>query len=190
MVLSVANYSQYQQETTDTRQGQVMKNDRKNDNEMAIFSKEEETDTTGKTTGKTTERSKSHDTSTLYKKKEERNIIIYEEKSKLEKAIEDFYEYRKKDKKAPMGEKAKTIFLNKLEKLSGGNEEEKIKLIENAIDRNWLTVFPIVEYKTDLNIKKTDELRIRKEAEQSVDYESYEEREKRMEEFRRKKRGY
>jgi len=119
MVLSVANYSHYQQETTDTRQAQVRKNDRKNDKEIGEESQQEEINTTGKTTGKTTEPSKSHDTSSLYKKKEERNIIIYEEKSKLEKAIEDFYEYRKKDKRDAMGEKAKTLFLNKLEKLSG-----------------------------------------------------------------------
>ena len=83
-----------------------------------------------------------------------KEIIIIEKKSELEKLIEEFYIYRKKDKKDEMWELAKKIFLDKLEKLSWWDENHKIALIKNAIDRSWKTIFPLSTEKQNIDRKQ------------------------------------
>ena len=65
-----------------------------------------------------------------------------EEKSDLEKALEDFVKHRKK-LKSPMTDRAYELMLNKLEKLSGGNEKKKIEIINQSIENGWKGVFEL-----------------------------------------------
>lgn len=44
--------------------------------------------------------------------------------------------------KKPMTEKAEQLLLNKLDNLSIDTEQQ-IKIIEQSIERNWLSVFPL-----------------------------------------------
>lgn len=65
-----------------------------------------------------------------------------EEKSDLEKALKDFVKHRKK-LKSPMTDRAYELMLNKLEKLSGGNEKKKIEIINQSIENGWKGVFEL-----------------------------------------------
>ena len=53
-----------------------------------------------------------------------------------------------------MWELAKKIFLDKLEKLSWWDENHKIALIKNAIDRSWKTIFPLSTEKQNIDRKQ------------------------------------
>jgi len=68
--------------------------------------------------------------------KNERNIY-----SPLAQAVEDFKEHRRKLRK-PMTDHAVDLLLKKLDELAN-TDEQKIKLIEYAIERGWQSVFPI-----------------------------------------------
>lgn len=70
--------------------------------------------------------------------KNEKNI--YTDDETLNDAIKDFIEHRKKLRK-PMTEKAIQLFIAKLRKLSSTTEGQ-IHLINTAIERGWMTVYP------------------------------------------------
>lgn len=70
----------------------------------------------------------------------------------LQEALKDFEEMRKK-MKAPMTDKARELLLNKLEKLSGGDTSEKVRLLENAIEHSWKSVYPIKENEYGQNLR-------------------------------------
>ena len=59
----------------------------------------------------------------------------------VDKSIRDFIQFRK-DIKKPMTEKAIQIFIKRLESLSS-DPDTKIKLIEQAIEHGWQTVYPL-----------------------------------------------
>lgn len=63
------------------------------------------------------------------------------ENEKLKQALSDFKDMRKAMKK-PMTEKAEQLLLNKLNGLSD-NPEQQAKIVEQSIERNWLSVFPL-----------------------------------------------
>ena len=63
------------------------------------------------------------------------------ENEKLKQVLSDFKEMRKVMKK-PMTEKAEQLLLNKLNGLSD-NPEQQVKIVEQSIERNWLSVFPL-----------------------------------------------
>lgn len=63
------------------------------------------------------------------------------ENEKLKQALSDFKDMRKVMKK-PMTEKAEQLLLNKLDNLSTDTEQQ-IKIVEQSIERNWLSVFPL-----------------------------------------------
>lgn len=77
------------------------------------------------------------------------------ENEKLKQALSDFKDMRKVMKK-PMTEKAEQLLLNKLNGLSD-NPEQQIKIIEQSIERNWLSVFPLKENTSEKNKIPTDE---------------------------------
>ena len=58
--------------------------------------------------------------------------------------LSDLDESRKSNKKK-MTDKAKELLLKKLNDLSNGNERIKIIMLEKAIERGWLTVYPLKE---------------------------------------------
>ena len=67
----------------------------------------------------------------------------YTENENLKSAINDFIEFRKQIK-SPLTEKALTLSFNKLDKLAGDNNELKISIINQSIERGWKGLF---EYK-------------------------------------------
>ena len=65
-------------------------------------------------------------------------------KSDLEIALIDFKEMRDKIRK-PLTEKAKKLLLSNLEKLAPGNDQNKIKILEQSIMNSWSSVYPLKE---------------------------------------------
>ena len=56
--------------------------------------------------------------------------------------LKAFEEMRKKIKK-PLTDKAKELIIKKLSKLSNGNGDIAIKIMENSIENSWQGVFPL-----------------------------------------------
>ena len=72
----------------------------------------------------------------------------YEEKHKgasaLDVALNDFAEMRKKMRK-PLTDRALALTLSELEKLAPGDDEKKIAILNQSIQRGWQGVFPLKE---------------------------------------------
>ena len=66
---------------------------------------------------------------------------VYDTDEALNEAILAFIEHRKKIRK-PMTERAVELFLRRLEGLSDDNDT-KIRIIEEAIEHGWQTVYPL-----------------------------------------------
>lgn len=60
----------------------------------------------------------------------------------LEDKIKEFIQYRKEIKK-PIREASMSSFLKKLTKLSEGNEETAIEILEESIAQGWIGIFPL-----------------------------------------------
>ena len=75
------------------------------------------------------------------KKVKECKEIIYSDVPELNKAIIDFVEYRKGIKK-PMTEKAVSLLISKLNKLSGSIPEQ-IEILNQSIVNGWQGIFPL-----------------------------------------------
>lgn len=69
-------------------------------------------------------------------------IFKYTSNPDLNKAIEDFVDMRKRIKK-PLTERALNILFVKLDTLSGGNDSNKIKILENSILNCWQGIFEL-----------------------------------------------
>jgi DNA-binding transcriptional regulator YhcF (GntR family) len=82
--------------------------------------------------------------------KNEKNIkrVYFPDDEALNDAFADFVDNRKKLRK-PMTDKAIDLQIKKINELSGGDNDKAIALIENAIMRGWLSVFPIKEQKQE-----------------------------------------
>lgn len=77
--------------------------------------------------------------------------------SALDAALNDFAEMRKKMRK-PLTDRALALTLSELEKLAPGDDEMKIAILNQSIQRGWQGVFPLKE---DTKApKKTDAARI------------------------------
>jgi hypothetical protein len=66
--------------------------------------------------------------------------------SKLETALDDFKEYRKKSRK-PMTEKAVELLIEKLNKLAS-DDETKIAILNQSIVNGWQGIFPLKDEKS------------------------------------------
>ena len=77
-------------------------------------------------------------------------IVYYPEDEKLNKAFEDYVEYRKKAK-SPMTEKAVSLAIKKLQELSSGDNDKAILIIEQSIMNGWKGLF---ELKTDTKARE------------------------------------
>ena len=62
--------------------------------------------------------------------------------SALDAALNDFAEMRKKMRK-PLTDRALALTLSELEKLAPGNDEKKIAILNQSIQRGWQGVFPL-----------------------------------------------
>lgn len=69
-------------------------------------------------------------------------IFKYTSNPDLNKAIKDFVDMRKRKKK-PLTERALNILFVKLDTLSGGNDSNKIKILENSILNCWQGIFEL-----------------------------------------------
>ena len=68
--------------------------------------------------------------------------------SALDAALKDFEEMRKKMRK-PLTDRALALTLSELEKLAPGDDEKKIAILNQSIQRGWQGVFPLKdEHKT------------------------------------------
>lgn len=65
-----------------------------------------------------------------------------ENKSLIEIKIEEFYNFRKELKK-PILDSSKESFLKKLNKLSNGNNEVAIEILDESISNGWQGIFPL-----------------------------------------------
>jgi hypothetical protein len=64
----------------------------------------------------------------------------------LDVALRDFAEMRKKMRK-PLTEKARELTLSELERLAPGDDEMKVAILNQSIQRGWQGVFPLREEK-------------------------------------------
>ena len=65
------------------------------------------------------------------------------EDAELQTRFLQFAENRKAIRKPIETNRTLTLLLSKLDKLSGGNRDKKLKLIDLATERNWLSFFPL-----------------------------------------------
>lgn len=65
------------------------------------------------------------------------------EDRELRQLLADFQESREKIKKPLHTQRAAKIFINKLDKLSGGDRVYKLALLDNAILHSWESVYPL-----------------------------------------------
>lgn len=71
-------------------------------------------------------------------------IDAYTKNDSLKSAIHDFIEFRKQIK-APLTEKALTLSFNKLDKLANTDDDLKISIINQSIERGWRGLFEVKE---------------------------------------------
>lgn len=87
----------------------------------------------------------------VYRDKSSKDKISLVEKntaSPLDLAMKDFVDFRKKIKK-PMTDKAIELTLAELEKLAPGDEQTKIAILNQSIQRGWQGVFPLSKEKKE-----------------------------------------
>lgn len=84
------------------------------------------------------------------------NIKYYSDNKELDTAIKDFIDHRKKMRK-PMTDRAIDLFIKKLNGLST-SEGKQILMINTAIERGWMTVYPIKEDRP-MERKNSDKLK-------------------------------
>ena len=75
------------------------------------------------------------------KKPKSKKPIIYDPDEKLNQAILDFIDFRKKIR-ATMTDRAITLMLSKLNKMTNNNDE-KIEILEQSIMNGWKSVYPL-----------------------------------------------
>lgn len=73
---------------------------------------------------------------------EEKEKDKYIKASPFEVALDEFRQYRKENRK-PLTELAERKLLNELDRLSGGNEETKIQILDQSIRNGWAGVFEL-----------------------------------------------
>ena len=78
------------------------------------------------------------------------------EDEELNEAFKDFIEMRKKIKK-PMTEKAITLSISKLDKLSGGSKAKAIAILNQSIEGSWTGLYPLKEPKQNQTAQELDD---------------------------------
>ena len=82
------------------------------------------------------------------KNEKKNNIRVYFPDDKaLNDAFKDFVDMRKKLKKPLASDRAITLAINKLNKLSNGDSQLAIDIIEQSIMGSWLSFYPLTERK-------------------------------------------
>lgn len=73
-------------------------------------------------------------------------IVYYPNNNRLDNAFKEFLSMRNKIKKPLATKQALTRMMNKIEKLSAGNAEVAIRIVEQSIDHCWQDVYELKEY--------------------------------------------
>lgn len=121
-----------------------IENDNENDNDN---DNENENESTGDVTSHVTSDVNNNDNNENSGKKKKSSakpkepVAYYPLDEKLNQAVIDFIEFRKKIK-SPMTDKAITIMINSLDKMTDDNNE-KISILEQSIMNGWKGVFPL-----------------------------------------------
>lgn len=79
-------------------------------------------------------------------KKENKEPAVYDPDELLNQSILDFIDFRKKIK-SPMTDRAITLMLNKLNKMTADNDK-KIEILNQSIINGWKGIFPLKETKS------------------------------------------
>lgn len=113
--------------------------------------------TTKRTTKHTTDQTTNHQQTTTTKEINKDNNILsndnirHFESELVESAFQEFVEYRNKSFKPKMSEKAISLSVNTLKKLSGGNETKAIAIINQSIENGWKGLFDLKsDYKSGI----------------------------------------
>jgi hypothetical protein len=80
------------------------------------------------------------------KEKEKKEPVVYDPDELLNQSIIDFIDFRKKIK-SPMTDRAITLMLSKLNKMTDNNDE-KIEILNQSIINGWKGIFPLKETKS------------------------------------------
>jgi hypothetical protein len=139
----VQNYCLYQDEGQAEGQAKGQTEGKQRANKGQTKGKQRATIEDNIYTNKTKEEGK-----TLKDNKTYKDGVFFPNDEKLNSAFADFVDNRKKLRK-PMTDKAIDLQIKKINELSGGDNDKAIALIENAIMRGWLSVFPIKEQKQE-----------------------------------------
>ncbi len=120
-----------------------------NVSDLSIQSKsiDKETRERDKSLEKDTEKDEEKEGAKAPKKK---SAIYYPNDEKLNQAFIDFVDMRKKIKK-PMTERAIDLAMNNLQKLSNGDNEIAIQILERSVMNSWLGLFPLSDSKSRNN---------------------------------------
>ena len=95
---------------------------------------------------KNTKKEKNQDRADALEEPKPRKAVYYPLDEKLDKAIGDFVEMRKK-MKSPMTERAIDLLVSKLDGMANDNGE-KIAIIEQSIMHGWKSVYPLKDEKS------------------------------------------
>ena len=95
-------------------------------------------------------------TNTISNKKVIKNIKYYPEDEILNKTFIDYIDMRKKIK-APMTDRAIELAITKLNKLSAGDNDKAIKILEQSIMNSWKGLFELKEQKKNSKAEELDE---------------------------------
>ena len=85
--------------------------------------------------------------------KKDTPTVYYPEDELLNQAFLDYIEMRKKIKKPLATDRAIKLAMNNIEKLSGGDNDVAIQIIEQSIMNSWQGLFPLKEEKQKNNSK-------------------------------------
>ena len=91
------------------------------------------------------------------KKKSKSNppTVYYPFDESLNQAFADYVEMRKRIKKPMATERAVTLAMNKLDDLSGGNNDVAIQILEQSIMNSWQGLFPLKQDSNQGNKKQS-----------------------------------
>ena len=80
----------------------------------------------------------------------------YPDNEQLDKAFSDYVDHRKQIKK-PMSSRAVELAIEKLNKLSGGDTDKAIRIINQSIGQGWQGLFELKENKAEKKVQDIDD---------------------------------
>lgn len=147
-VFTINNYCQYQDINSQTTDNAQSDNTQLTGNAHSINSLLTTIEEGKKEKKERREEGKKKEVPKGTKKKEP--LVYYPNDEKLNNAFDDFVQMRKLMKK-PMTDRAITLMINKLEKLSklpfsdAMDNDLAIKILERSIEKSWLDIYPLKE---------------------------------------------